>query len=139
MAGFTWNEQEVQFVLYGAEGPVVRFVERLTGRTRDACESLCPKRTGQTSRSFRTEVRVEGQTVTGRVWSEDPVVRWLEEGTGIFGPTGRRIFPVRARVLRWEDRGQVFYAPSVAGMRAQPFMKRALTVGARPFPVRDGR
>ncbi|MFJ9719883.1 HK97 gp10 family phage protein [Streptomyces sp. NPDC101213] len=140
MAGFTWNESELNVALHGAQGPVVRLVERLTDRTREAATALCPKRSGRTSRSFRSEVKVEGDKVVGRVWSDDPVVEWLEKGTGIYGPRGQRIYPRRAKVLRWEDGGRVFFAPSIKGMRPQPFMRRALEIGTAGYgTVRDGR
>ncbi|MEU6932882.1 HK97 gp10 family phage protein [Streptomyces sp. NPDC046374] len=139
MAGFTWNETGLNLVLYGTEGPVVRFVERLTEQSKQACEALCPKRSGRTSRSFQSEVEIVDGMVVGRVWSDDPVVKWLEEGTGIYGPRRQRIYPRRARVLHWYDGGEEFFAASIKGMRPQPFMKRALQIGVAPYPVKDGR
>ncbi|MET7814222.1 HK97 gp10 family phage protein [Streptomyces sp. NPDC005395] len=140
MAGFTWNESGLKLVLYGTEGPVVRLVERLTDQTKEAAIALCPKRSGKTARSFQSEVEAVEGMVVGRVWSDDPVVEYLEKGTGIYGPRGRRIYPRRARVLRWTDGGQTFYAPSIKGMPAQPFMKRALEIGVAGYGVvKDGR
>ncbi|MEU0770638.1 hypothetical protein [Streptomyces albogriseolus] len=137
---FTWHETGLKLVLYGSQGPVVRLVERLTDNTYEATVALCPKRSGRTSRTFKKEVDVVDGFVVGRVWSDDPVVEWLEKGTGIYGPRRRRIYPRRARALRWEDGGQVHFAASIRGMEPQPFMKRALQIGTAGYgTVRDGR
>jgi phage gpG-like protein len=44
--------------------------------------------------------------------------RWLQEGTGIYGPTGQRIFPKSAKALAFG--GRVY--SSVAGSPARPFL-----------------
>lgn len=71
--------------------------------------------------------------------SADPVVRYLEEGTGLYGPRRARIYPRQARVLRWADDSGVHYAPSIRGMPAQPFMRRALQIAVEPWQVRNGQ
>jgi len=53
--------------------------------------------------------------------------RWVVGGTGIFGPAGRRIFPVRAQALRFKIGGRTVFARSVKGMVANPFIERAKT------------
>jgi hypothetical protein len=71
----------------------------------------------------------------------------LEDGTGIYGPKGQRIFPVRAKVLRWTGqankifgvpggKGKTFnikakdvyghYARSIRGMKGWGLFKRVI-------------
>lgn len=120
-------------------GGVWRAVDGVAARVEAACVAECPKRSGDTSRSFSRDMRIRpNRSMRARVYSDDPVVRYLEKGTGIFGPRGRRITPTTKKALRFELGGQVVFAKSVAGMRAQPFMKRSLEIGS-PWPVRDGR
>lgn len=60
-----------------------------------------------------------------------PYGRWQDEGTGIYGPTGARIFPRTARVLRfdWPAAGGVVFARSVAGAPGRHFFHE-------PMPAR---
>ena len=60
-----------------------------------------------------------------------PYARWQDEGTGIYGPTGARIFPRTARVLRfdWPAAGGVVFARSVAGAPGRHYFKE-------PMPLR---
>lgn len=126
-------------LLNSATGPVGQLVARVTRDVLRTVEIQCPKRTGDTSRSFRSEVVVRpNRQIRGRVYSDDPVVRYLEEGTGLYGPRRRRITPRTAKALRFEAGGQIIFRKSVRGMEPQPFMKRSLEI-ASPWPVRDGR
>lgn len=126
-------------LLNSPTGPVGRLVAQVTRDVLATVELQCPKKSGGTSRSFRTDLDVRPfVSVRGRVYSDDPVVRYLEDGTGLYGPRRQRIRPRTARALRFEAGGQVVFARSVAGMKPQPFMKRSLQL-ASPWPVRDGR
>jgi hypothetical protein len=132
------NPAGMDQLLNSPTGPVVQAVNRVVRDTRLACTAECPKRTGETSRTFRDAVEVRPNVrITGRVWSDDPVVGYLENGTGLYGPRRRLITPRRARALRFQVGGEVVFARSVKGMRPQPFMKRSLQI-ASPWPVRDG-
>lgn len=52
---------------------------------------------------------------------------WVHNGTGIYGPAGMPIVPVRASVLRFTTRqGTVLYRPSVKGQTPNPFLKDAM-------------
>lgn len=75
---------------------------------------------------------------TGRMWqsigisqsSADSIdigtnvkyARWFQEGTGIYGPTGQPIKPKTGNVLSWEVNGVRYFAKSVDGMPARPFL-----------------
>ncbi|WP_238917252.1 hypothetical protein [Clostridium sp. YIM B02555] len=52
---------------------------------------------------------------------------WLEEGTGIYGPTKRPIVPVKAKILSWLDEdGKRHYAKKVNGIKPRPALKDTL-------------
>jgi hypothetical protein len=132
------NPAGMDELLNSPVGPVARLVSGVTRDVLRTVENECPKRSGDTSRSFRSDVTVRpNRRVVGRVYSDDPVVTYLEKGTGLYGPRGRRIVPRNARALRFEVGGQVIFRRSVRGMRPQPFMRRSLEI-ASPWPVRDG-
>ena len=57
-----------------------------------------------------------------------PYSLFVEVGTGIYGPYKRRIYPKRARVLRFTSSrtgSGLVYARSVQGMPARPYLSRA--------------
>lgn len=72
-------------------------------------------------------------------------VRWtvFQDGTGIYGPTGRPIVPKRGSVLSWKSAGKRFAFRSVRGAPARlmvpregelpPTWNRAITVAAREY------
>jgi hypothetical protein len=56
---------------------------------------------------------------------------YVRFGTGIYGPSGARIYPRIAAALRWQDAsGAVWVRRSIAGMKPNDFMDWALTLGA---------
>lgn len=57
-----------------------------------------------------------------------PYSLFPEEGTGIYGPKGGRIYPKTAKVLVFRPRGssQLVFAKSVKGQKAQHYMEKSL-------------
>lgn len=55
-----------------------------------------------------------------------PAVGYVINGTGLYGPTGRRITPVRAQALRFVLNGRVVFAKSVKGQKPNDFLNKAL-------------
>ena len=106
-------------------------------------KTRAPVDTGRLRSSIAYTVHVEPTAVRLRVGSQMPYARYVDEGTGIFGPTGQRIYPVRRRAMKFptpqssgafrgrnrrrsqRNRGVVF-AKSVAGMPPRPYLTAAL-------------
>ncbi|MFC1418734.1 HK97 gp10 family phage protein [Streptacidiphilus cavernicola] len=132
-----WNEPELRELLTGRTGAVVTHISEVTEQVLVAAQAICPRRSGATAASLHAEVEVVGDLVIGRVGSDSPVVGWLEEGTGLYGPRHQWITPIRARVLGPLPSPYPRFIARSRGMRAQPFLKRALEIGS-PYPVRDG-
>jgi len=56
--------------------------------------------------------------------------RWVHDGTGIYGPRGGYIYPRRARMLSWVDKGgSRRFAKRVRGMEPNHFLRDALQAG----------
>lgn len=122
-------------LLYAPSGDVHNLVERTTTAVQFMVLREVPTATGAMLASIGKDIRVApGRSVTGVVDSTDEAALWVQQGTGVFGPTGSPITPRRSRVLRWPDRraGAGFvYRDSVAGQNANPFMWRGLVRGTR--------
>lgn len=131
---FRWNEAEVSRLLQEPGGAVYDHIEEITRRTLAEARTLCPHKTGRTAASLQMRMEANARQVRGTVWSDDPVVRYLEQGTGLWGPEHRVITPVRARVMGPIGAPYPRFLRSQQGMRPQPFLRRALS-NASPYPV----
>lgn len=60
------------------------------------------------------------------IWSDVEYRWWVHEGTGIYGPHGSPVVPVKAKSLRFEIDGQVIFARSVSGQEPNRFIDRAI-------------
>lgn len=101
-----------------------------------------PKRTGRFAAGIRYRTFIDGETLGFTATTPQPLGRWILEGTGIYGPRGTVIRPVRAQFLRFVIGGQVFYRRFVRGMRANKFIGRAYRrwlPGAREYLLRTAR
>lgn len=110
-------------------GARTRLQERailIATRAADVCVDLTreatSRRTGALADSIvHTQPALIAEGLVGCVISAGNAdviyARWQDEGTGIYGPTGGRIFPTRAKALRfdWPAAGGIVFAKSVAG------------------------
>jgi hypothetical protein len=73
---------------------------------RDLVRQNAPRKTGELRSSIGvSEVRETAQGFSVKVRSDLPRARWLEKGTGIYGPRKRPIVPIRAKALAWRSKG----------------------------------
>lgn len=69
-----------------------------------------------------------GPTFQSTIRSLAPYSTYVDDGTGVFGPIGGRIYPINARALRfyWAKAGGWVAFASVAGSPGQHFFKDRL-------------
>lgn len=62
---------------------------------------------------------------------------FVDQGTGIYGEKGSRIYPIPGHVMAFMHGGEKVYATSIAGQRAQHFSRSAFedTVGWLPGKI----
>lgn len=72
------------------------------------------------------ETRIQAEIISAADYS-----RFQDDGTGIYGPTGARIFPRTAKALRfdWPAAGGIVFAKSIAGSPGTHFFHEPM--GAR--------
>lgn len=51
-----------------------------------------------------------------------PYARWNQEGTGIYGPSGQRIFPKNAKALAFDGPSGRIFVRSIAGIKPRRFL-----------------
>lgn len=137
------NQAAIHEFLYGPAGPMVGQVRRWGEDVRNAAVRRAPRDTGRLANSHNVTVGIAPGLAFAVISNTASYSLAVHEGTGIFGPTGRRITPVRAKALRFEagrsigplprggthlapgSRGVVF-ARSVKGTPPNPWLVDAL-------------
>lgn len=129
------NDTALRQLLTGRQGPVARDMLRRgllveTQAKRNLSGIGGPKRvdTGRLRASINTQLVVRDGRPVAVVGTNVFYARWVHDGTGIYGPRGRRITPVRRKRLRFRPggTGRYVYARSVRGMAGNPFLRNAL-------------
>lgn len=117
----------VQELLQGPTGPVVRFLTRKAIEVQNEAKRLCPVDTGRLRSSITYELR-QSDHPYAVVGTDVTYARFIENGTGIYGPHKTPIRPVRAKFLAFKPRGSAVtvFARQIRGRPATPFLKPAL-------------
>ena len=87
-------------------------------------QQAASRRTGALADSISAPPPVLTETrVTTQITAAADYARFQDEGTGVYGPTGARIFPKSAKALRfdWAAAGGIVFAKSVAGAPGRHF------------------
>lgn len=103
--------------------------QRLGDAFADAVRSNAPRRSGALADSVEVEpARQTSQGAAVRVVVNAEYGRFVEEGTGIYGPEGTPIVPRNGNVLvfDWPAAGGIVFARHVRGMEPTHFWARAL-------------
>jgi hypothetical protein len=113
-------------------------------------KALVPRRTGSLARSIRVgNVSEDRAQVVAGGSRNVGYARYVEQGTGLYGPRHARIVPKRAKVLSWVGGGsrltgrgkgsRRIFARSVAGRKATPYLlpgvKRALEKAGLSYTI----
>lgn len=130
----------------------VQWANEMGRRVVNAAKENAPVDNGRLRSSITHTIELTPTTCVLTVGSDVPYARYVEEGTGIYGPRRRRITPTRRQALKfptprsWSgdnqprqaDRGFVFRR-SVAGSPPNPFLANALAEVFGPAARRNPR
>lgn len=105
-------------------------------RVVNEAKTRAPVDTGRLRSSIAYTVDVTPSQVTLRVGAQVPYARYVEEGTGIYGPRQAPIYPVRRQALKFprprggggrgNGSGGFLFAKWVRGMPPNPYLADAL-------------
>lgn len=134
-------------LLRSRNGPVARDLLKRGRRVESRAKVLCPVDRGRLRSSITHELVSIGGDLVVRIGTNVEYARAVHDGTGVYGPKGRPITPVTAKVLAWPNRGttskrktrtgrtvttraqtatSTSFAAYVAGSPGRPFLARAL-------------
>lgn len=132
------NTVQLNYILKSTAGPVARDllkrgirVQSKARRNLGGSTGSGPRRvdTGLLRATISTNLGLRGSELVMRVGSGLYYALWVHDGTGIYGPRGRRITPRTAShlVFHWKKMGnKLMIVKSVKGMKPNPFLKNAL-------------
>ena len=128
MAVLRINPDALREITSGPQGPLYRYLVQKAALVETEAKRRCPVDTGRLRSSIHTEMFTDDGQVIARIGTNVGYARYIEEGTGIYGPRGRPIRPVRAQFLSWVPRGQSkrVFAREVRGVPPRPFLMPAL-------------
>jgi len=141
MARVVLGPTAMKQLLQSESGLVAQDLIRRARAVENKAKRLCPVDEGRLRASISREIAVENGELVARVGTNVDYALFVHEGTGIDGPEGRYIVPVRRKVLRWADknnsgtgrrrflRGKTkgyIYSKRSRGSAPRPFLRDAL-------------
>ncbi len=93
-----------------------------TNRIQETARSKAAHRTGTLQRSILTQVDYPDAQVS----VDTKYGKWVEQGTGIYGPYQTPIVPKSGKVMAWNGASGPAFARSTKGMKPRPFFKPAI-------------
>lgn len=128
----TQDSAALKALVASRDGPVGQDLIRRANLVVNRAKQLCPVDKGRLRASITWELVVGGQQwpLVARVGTNVEYARYVHDGTGIYGPRGAPIRPVRAQWLVFTPRGSnsPVFARQVRGVRGRPFLTDALPV-----------
>lgn len=117
-------------VVDGLSNVINKTGQQATVLVSNSAVDKAPRRYGTLKRSIFSQFTSSVGKFSGKVVQDGTVAKygkWVNEGTGIYGPNKSPIVPVTKPFLAWKDySGGWHRAKSVKGQKAQPFMEPAL-------------
>lgn len=126
MAGIRYvlNQAEIYRIGHSPTGPVARDLLRRGHRWARAAKRQVGVRSGRLRADIHAELVTTGAgELAVQVGSGVRYSRWHHDGTGLYGPRHRRIYPKRAKVLVFRTRGgRLVFARSVKGSKPNRYL-----------------
>lgn len=138
------NRAELHRLTHSKASELVRSIDRIGRRVVNQAKRNARVDDGQGRQSIDHTVTTIGYKIIMRAGSPLKYMYWQHEGTGIYGPHGTPIVPVRRKFLRFEvksgkaakGRRPVIFAKSVKGVKGDKWLVRAFK-DVSPYPVRE--
>lgn len=109
-------------------GPVgIALMKRAVVVERTA-KSLAAVDSGLLRASIRGRLEKDSRGLFGRIGTTVSYAKYVEVGTGLYGPRKKKITPRTAQALKFTVGGKTVFAKSVKGQRPQPFLRPAIAV-----------
>lgn len=101
---------------------VEKTLNRASNELKNSLVNNTPSKTGKAKSNWNIIKNKDNHIVT----NSSHYLKWVNDGTGIYGKFKRRIFPRRARVLAFKWKGRMWFLKSVKGQKPQKFVERSI-------------
>lgn len=127
------NNAAVRALLTDPQGDIADDLLRRGNNVAALAKKYAPVNTGRLRASITAKLVKFGGNLAVLVGTNVSYAGYQHEGTGIYGPHGQPIVPVKAKYLRFKPKGSTtfVYAKEVRGSMPTFFLKRALPAAAR--------
>lgn len=127
------NNAAVRALLTDPQGDIADDLLRRGHNVANLAKKYAPVNTGRLRASIDAKLVKFAGNLAVLVGTNVNYAMFQHEGTGIYGPRGRPIVPVRATYLRFKPSNSAtfVYAKEVRGSMPTFFLKRALPAAAR--------
>lgn len=127
------NNAAVRALLTDPQGDIADDLLRRGNNVASLAKKYAPVNTGHLRASISAKLVKFGGNLAVLVGTNVNYAMYQHEGTGIYGPHGTPIVPVRSKYLRFKPKGSstFVYAKEVRGSMPTFFLKRALPAAAR--------
>lgn len=136
------NDAALNELLRGPGGAVVNYMNDLGREVRNEAVRRCPVDEGRLRSSIQNTTTVDGNMITTRVGTNVEYALFVHNGTGIYGPAGKRIeVSPGKKAMRFmpkkggkpgTGKGGAVFVKWVSGSRANPFLTDALRAVLQP-------
>lgn len=130
---FQIDNAAVRAVLTNPRGDIAQDLLRRGRNVANLAKKFAPVNTGRLRESINAELVSYAGNLAVLVGTKVSYAMYQHEGTGIYGPHGTPIVPVRSKFLRFQPKGSLnfVYAREVRGAPPTFFLKRALVAAAK--------
>ncbi len=113
-------------LLRSPNGPVGRDMIKRGHKVAAAARRRINSRTGRLASSIKVEIVISRGTAGCQIGTSVHYAKYVHDGTGIYGPSGRPIRPKRGRALKFSGSTGVVYSASSRGQKGTHFLRNAL-------------
>lgn len=127
------NNAAVRALLTDPNGDIADDLLRRGHNVATLAKKYAPVNTGHLRASINAKLVTYAGNLAVLVGTNVHYAKYQHDGTGIYGPHGTPIVPVRAKFLRFKPKGSstFVFAKEVRGSMPTFFLRRALVAAAR--------
>lgn len=118
--------------------------ENLLKLSTNKLESIITDKTPVDTGDLRSSWHYKIQKTQAKVYTSKAYAKYVDQGTGIFGPKGQPIYPKNSNVLRFKPKGNAYsdyvsndgyvYVPSVQGQKPVHLVDKSLDELEKEIP-----
>ncbi len=112
---------------YNLDKKIAKFREKLLDQLAKNTKVIFEKNTPIDTGKARNAYRIIESGNQREIRNDTHYLKWVNDGTGVYGPRHSPIRPKNARFLHFHWKGKEWFLKSVKGQKPQKFVERSMT------------